>query len=792
MTVCWMQILEVIRVAVIGALGKWRFGFIYGFGVLLIATLCNAESSLFSFSGPQVLKLDWGTRALNVSDVNQDGLNDFVLVNNDTAQIEVLYQIAEGAIKGHAKTRLHRNRWEPLLEDACFERAAIAVGFPLFDLFVGDLNGDGRDDLAYTAREVPLTIRYQHESGHWTDTSEFNSFEALGWTDTVQISDIDGDGNAELIVIAADALRIFHQDVDGRLGEPTLYYVTGENPFNLLVEDVTQDGRKDVLYITSSGDQSLALREQLPDGGFGPERRFIFERPVRSVRTMPQTDQGGLSFCSVDSRSGGLEFFRLERTHMVQEILAFSAEQPEIYPIFNQGHSVANYVLGDLNGDESQDLLVANPAGAELLLFLKTLGGFHAPRKFPSFSAISSMASGRFFEDTQETVVIVSASEKAIGLTQMDTSGRISFPRQLVIGQGDPLVCQALDLDADGYDELALVSEMQGEVSLMLARPANRNQQDSDWVLLARTVLSGVKRTPSAIREVAIFEGNQSGLIVFVPREAPILLSIDQSAGVELLEIAQTSTVRESLLKGLRPVQVSVFDFDEDGVNELIVGREGYARALRVKDANLEMIDQFNTRRSDDIVSAVLPLYANDRVRQVVFYVAAAGEFQLLERNTDGVFRYRSTINAGKLNLNEWYKLDSGEGGGEFIFAGDDRFWRLPAVADIWRRVVEDSYETELKNVHYSDLQSADFDQDGSVDLIAVDGQSHVVEILVQQKTGWESQMFWQVFEQNLHYQGRSGSPFEPRQVVIADLTGDGKPDFAFLAHDRILYYPQK
>ena len=52
--------------------------------------------------------------------------------------------------------------------------------------------------------------------------------------------------------------------------------------------------------------------------------------------------------------------------------------------------------------------------------------------------------------------------------------------------------------------------------------------------------------------------------------------------------------------------------------------------------------------------------------------------------------------------------------------------------------------------------------------------------------------MFWQVFEQNLHYQGRSGSPFEPRQVVIADLTGDGKPDFAFLAHDRILYYPQK
>jgi hypothetical protein len=48
------------------------------------------------------------------------------------------------------------------------------------------------------------------------------------------------------------------------------------------------------------------------------------------------------------------------------------------------------------------------------------------------------------------------------------------------------------------------------------------------------------------------------------------------------------------------------------------------------------------------------------------------------------------------------------------------------------------------------------------------------------------------VFEQNLHYQGRTGSNVEPREVVIADLTGDGKLDFALLVHDRILFYPQE
>ena len=293
----------------------------------------------------------------------------------------------------------------------------------------------------------------------------FDNLEALGWTGTVQISDIDEDGSLELLVISADALRVYHQDAHGHLGEAELYYLTGDNPFNMLLEDVTGDGRKDVLYITSNGDQSLVLREQLSEGGFGPERRFVFERPVRSVRAMSRADGAAMSFCSVDSRSGGLEFFQLKKAEAVQEAKGFSAAQPEIYPIFKKGRLAANYALGDLNGDGQQDLLVADPAGAELVLFLKESGHFKSARTFPSFSGISSMASGHFFKDDQDTVVIVSAVEKTMGVSQMDKSGRISFPRQLMLGDGEPLVCAAVDLDEDGYNELALVSELKGEMT---------------------------------------------------------------------------------------------------------------------------------------------------------------------------------------------------------------------------------------------------------------------------------------------------------------------------------------
>jgi hypothetical protein len=43
-----------------------------------------------------------------------------------------------------------------------------------------------------------------------------------------------------------------------------------------------------------------------------------------------------------------------------------------------------------------------------------------------------------------------------------------------------------------------------------------------------------------------------------------------------------------------------------------------------------------------------------------------------------------------------------------------------------------------------------------------------------------------------MHYQGRTGAKLEPREAVVADLNGDGRLDFAFLIHDRIIVYPQE
>ncbi len=67
-----------------------------------VATLVAEDKPLvetIALAAPQVVQLDWNTRALTAADLSGNGLTDLVVLNNDRAQIDLLYQLKPGTYR---------------------------------------------------------------------------------------------------------------------------------------------------------------------------------------------------------------------------------------------------------------------------------------------------------------------------------------------------------------------------------------------------------------------------------------------------------------------------------------------------------------------------------------------------------------------------------------------------------------------------------------------------------------------------------------------------------------------
>src|SRR6185369_11333882 len=146
-----------------------------------------------------------------------------------------------------------------------------------------------------------------------------------------------------------------------------------------------------------------------------------------------------------------------------------------------------------------------------------------------------------------------------------------------------------------------------------------------------------------------------------------------------------------------------------------------------------------------------------------------------------GAFPYKSTHVA---DLN-------GDGRDDLLVFGTGKFGVLYAGQSDPRLKTLSSFETKLEQTHFTDVVAGDLNGDGQIDIAALDTKSQFVEILnYHPETGLRHALYFKVFEaKSLVSEERTGS--EPREAVIADVTGDGLPDLVVLSHDRVLLYPQ-
>jgi Bacterial Ig-like domain (group 3)/FG-GAP-like repeat len=194
--------------------------------------------------------------AVKIADVNGDGKPDLVIANaGANPGLTVLTRTTPiGA--GATATATDYAASSPIsTTPGTFFNPAIAVG---------DLNGDGRADIAITDKAArTVTVLYQNPAGGFTDVPVITNTSGPGPT-SIAIGDVNGDGRPDLVVASDDGNEIIPllKDATDAGFTPGTPLATGASPGGLAIGDFDGDGRNDIAVAnTNDGTVTVFLKD---------------------------------------------------------------------------------------------------------------------------------------------------------------------------------------------------------------------------------------------------------------------------------------------------------------------------------------------------------------------------------------------------------------------------------------------------------------------------------------------------------------------------------------------------
>jgi hypothetical protein len=295
-------------------------------------------------------------KCVDRGDFNNDGLTDFAVGTYGGKTVDFFYQKSTGG----------------------FTRSAHGTSYQNHGIATGDFNGDGLDDVALAPEGKVAQILRQKSTGGFETHQTFTVGETGYYYYAKDIRDVaaadfDGDGDDDLAYTAPTGytynydyrtygkVKFYYQGSNGLLSYRTyIYSYTGT--WNIAAGDFTGDGRPDIVYSQRYVNKVKAWTQTAGGGWSGPTNLGGDGRVYRLE--VADFDGDNKNDVVAGSSKPTLLFWK-----QAQGKLSTSAKKFDL-PASATGQAVA---AGNLNNDAFTDAVTADGAGNSASIFKQRL-----------------------------------------------------------------------------------------------------------------------------------------------------------------------------------------------------------------------------------------------------------------------------------------------------------------------------------------------------------------------------------------------------------------------------------
>ncbi|HMS34469.1 MAG TPA: FG-GAP-like repeat-containing protein [Ignavibacteria bacterium] len=356
-------------------------------------------------------------------------------------------------------------------------RVNFSNGTNPYSISIGDLDGDGKSDLAvanYGSNTVSV-LRNTSTTGGVSFAAKVDF--ATGFSPkSVNIGEIDGDGKPDLIVTnsTSNTVSVFRNtSTPGVINTGSFAakvdFGTGSSPWFVSVGDLNGDGKSDLAVVNRVSQTVSVFRNTSTSGGVSFAAKVDFGTGP-SPYSVSIGDLDGDGKPDIAVANNGDNTASVYQNTSTNGGVSFAARVD-----FSAGSGPLSVSIGDIDGDGKQDLAVANNSGNNASVFRNTstpgiinAGSFASRVDFSAGGAPQIVSIGDIDGDGKPDLTVANFTGISVSvLRNTSVTGTISFSAKVDLSSaGQASSVNVGDIDGDGKPEIAATNYNGSSVSV--------------------------------------------------------------------------------------------------------------------------------------------------------------------------------------------------------------------------------------------------------------------------------------------------------------------------------------